>query len=472
MYGGARVKAQGPRYKDQRTGIKKPVTSNKQQELSEEKKYKNYTAADIEKYHRGLLSPREMNDLEKAALDDPFLADALEGYGATAVNVSTDLSDLGKKMEERISDSRVIGLAPSTTSFKWWQLAAAVVVLGGLGYFIYQLSADNKNRDVAVTMEEKKPTGPLSPIKADSNRPASVEMTGVVANHKQVDTQAKSTVAKNATVLPESNLDSNKKDVTVEMPKPSLHYKAVNDSININQPVSGVSAPAAMEKRSAISDNKQTEGYLSLKKEAVPNNQQRANYFNGRVRDANNNPLPFANITITRNNIGTYADAQGRFTLVSPDSVLNVQVRSVGFENSTVQLKNDVVSNDVVLQESNTVPDRVLGLQKPEASRSRMANIQLEELEPADGWSNYKTYLANNINVPDDLKRKEEPEGQVQLSFEVNQEGNPINIRVEKSLCEKCDEEAVRAVKVGPKWKKKNKKAKRITISVPFDTEQ
>ena len=441
--------------------------------MSEEKKYKNYTAADVEKYHKGLLSPREMNDLERAALDDPFLADALEGYGATGVNVSSDLSELEKKLEERISDSKVIGLAPSMTSFKWWQLAAAVVVLGVLGYFIFQLSTDNKNRDVAVKMEEKKPAAPVSPIKADSNKSASVESTGVVANNKQADTQAKSTLGKKAIVLPKSILDVNKKDLAVERTKPARNYKAENDSININQPASGVSAPAAaMEKRSAISDDKQTERYLSSKKEAVSNNQQRTNYFNGRIKDVNNNPLPFANITITRNNIGTYADAQGRFTLVSPDSVLNVQVRSVGFENAMVQLKNNVESNDVVLQENKTVPDKVLSLQKADTSRSRMADIQFEELEPADGWSNYNTYLVNNINVPGDLKRKEESEGQVQLSFEVSQEGNPINIRVEKSLCEKCDEEAVRVVKQGPKWKKKNKKAKRITISVPFDTEQ
>ncbi len=101
-----------------------------------------------------------------------------------------------------------------------------------------------------------------------------------------------------------------------------------------------------------------------------------------------------------------------------------------------------------------------------------MANIKFEELEPADGWSNYNTYLANNINIPEDVKRKEDVKGQVRLSFEVNQQGDPINIRVEKSLCVKCDEEAIRVVKQGPKWKKKNKKAKRITISVPFDTEQ
>ena len=227
-----------------------------------------------------------------------------------------------------------------------------------------------------------------------------------------------------------------------------------------------------MEKRSVAADDKQNEGFLSFKKEAASNNRQQANYFNGRIKDANNNPLPFANITNTRDNVGTYADAQGRFTLVSPDSVLNVQVRSVGFENSTVQLKNNVAGNDVVLQENKTTPDKVLSFQKPDTSRSRMANIKFEELEPADGWSNYNTYLANNINIPEDLRRKEDVKGQVRLSFEVNQQGDPINIRVEKSLCVKCDEEAIRVVKQGPKWKKKNKKAKRITISVPFDTEQ
>jgi hypothetical protein len=34
---------------------------------------------DIEKYLKGELSPKEMHELEKKALSDPFLADALEG---------------------------------------------------------------------------------------------------------------------------------------------------------------------------------------------------------------------------------------------------------------------------------------------------------------------------------------------------------------------------------------------------------
>ena len=440
--------------------------------MSEEKKYKKYTTADIEKYHRGLLSPGEMNELEKAALDDPFLADALEGYGATSVNISSDLSELEKKLEERVSDKKVISIAPSGRSFKWWKVAAAVVILGGLGYFIFQLSTDNNNKEMAVKLEEKKPNAPVSTITADSNRSTIVESTSVATNNKQAETPAKSNLEKKEIVIPKSNAYANKDNLAVEITKPSQpnsDYKMPNDSISLDGSL-GVKAPAAVEKRSVAADDKQNEGYLYFKKENVSNNQ--ANYFSGRIKDANNNPLPFANITNTRDDVGTYADAHGRFTLVSPDSVLNVQVRSVGFENSTVQLKNNVAGNDVVLQENKTAPDKVLSFQKPDTSRSRMSNIKFEELEPADGWSNYNTYLANNLNIPGDLKRKEDIKGQVQLSFEVNQQGDPINIRVEKSLCVKCDEEAIRVVKQGPKWKKKNKKAKRITISVPFDTEQ
>jgi hypothetical protein len=48
--------------------------------VSEEKNIINYTAADIEKYWKGTLSAAEMHAMEKAAMDDPFLADALEGY--------------------------------------------------------------------------------------------------------------------------------------------------------------------------------------------------------------------------------------------------------------------------------------------------------------------------------------------------------------------------------------------------------
>jgi len=442
--------------------------------LSEEKKYKNYTAADIEKYYRGLLSPKEMNELEQAALDDPFLADALEGYQATTENISSDLSELKKKLEERVSDKNVISIAPSGRSFKWWKVAAAVVILGGLGYLIFQVSTGSKTKEVAVKMEEKKPTAPASSTIVDSNKSITTESTGVARTNKQIDATTKPNPETKKTTQSDVNTEANKSNVALEITKPSQpasNYKEQRDSIDVN-PSSAVKAPAAIEKKSvAATDDKLSEAPKSFKKEES-NNRQQENYFKGRIKDANNNPLPFANITNTQNNVGTYADAQGRFTLAAPDSVLNVQVRSVGFENSTVQLKNNVANNEVVLEESKTTATKGLSVQKPDIDRSRSANVKFEELEPVDGWSNYNTYLANNINVPEDLKRRKDVMRQVQLSFEVNKHGNPVNIKIEKSLCGKCDEEAIRVVKQGPKWKKKHQKTKRITISVPFDTEE
>src|SRR5690349_4306981 len=116
------------------------------EKLSEEKKHKIFTAADIEKYHKGLLSPGEMNELEKAALDDPFLADALEGYAATNVNIQADLSDLENKMKNRLDAGKVVSMKPRTKRSQWWRVAAAIVLMGGLGVLTYKLSS-NKNKN-------------------------------------------------------------------------------------------------------------------------------------------------------------------------------------------------------------------------------------------------------------------------------------------------------------------------------------
>ena len=444
--------------------------------MSEEKKYKSYTAADIEKYQRGLLSPSQMNELEKAALDDPFLADALEGFGATPVNISSDVSELKKKLEERVSETKVTAIAPTGSSFKWWKVAAAALLLGGLGYFVFEISTGIKSKEVATL--EKKQNQP-QPSMDDSTKIQNALPDSILksnsSQHVMPDKEIGATkIPKEKSISNESlNSETNKADnlaaETTRPTQPAQNDKVENDSLHAPRSSAFV-APAAIEKYEVTAAARQKEGSLYPKKE--PDDRQQENYFSGRIKDANNNPLPFANITNTRDNVGTYADAQGRFTLVSPDSVLDVQVRSVGFENGKVQLKKNVASNDVVLQESRNLPEKVLSFQKTDTSRSKRANIQFEELEPADGWNNYNTYLANNVNVPAGVADKEATKGQVQLSFEVNLQGDPINIKVEKSLCGKCDEEAVRVVKQGPKWKKKSKKAKRITITVPFDTEQ
>lgn len=61
--------------------------------------------------------------------------------------------------------------------------------------------------------------------------------------------------------------------------------------------------------------------------------------------------------------------------------------------------------------------------------------MQLEEPEPADGWDNYDSYLVNNVKLPDEYVTKQQGGGEVQVSFEVDKNGEPVNFKIEKSLC-------------------------------------
>lgn len=76
----------------------------------------------IKNYLEGKLSPRESHDLEKRALDDPFLADALEGYSMTKIPADSQLSILQRRLEEHIALQQE---NKSALNFSWQRLSIA-----------------------------------------------------------------------------------------------------------------------------------------------------------------------------------------------------------------------------------------------------------------------------------------------------------------------------------------------------------
>ena len=97
-------------------------------------------------------------------------------------------------------------------------------------------------------------------------------------------------------------------DLSRESSKVALNKPAVKDTVE------SAFADADYYKRKAETDVK---GVMAKRQ----SENFRTNVFRGKVTDASNSPLPFANITNKRDNVGTYSDAQGNFTLVSPDTV-------------------------------------------------------------------------------------------------------------------------------------------------------
>src|SRR5215203_1449516 len=113
-------------------------------------KQNTYTAKDIERYHGGALSASEMHALEKAALDDLFLADALEGYQHTQT-AAGDLASLQQKLQARIQNDegkKKIFFIGSN----WMKIAALFILFAGGGWLVFQmLSGENKKNELATT---------------------------------------------------------------------------------------------------------------------------------------------------------------------------------------------------------------------------------------------------------------------------------------------------------------------------------
>mgnify|MGYP001554741602 FL=1 len=104
--------------------------------MAEDRKNRDqFTANDIQSYLSGSMSAEEMNAFEKAVLEDPFLADALEGYSQTsAANAQSALEFLHKRIADA-AEGNVISI--SRKRILWWSVAAAAVLILGAGITIY-----------------------------------------------------------------------------------------------------------------------------------------------------------------------------------------------------------------------------------------------------------------------------------------------------------------------------------------------
>ncbi len=447
--------------------------------MPEEKNIVNYTAADIEKYWKGKLSPAEMHAMEKAAMDDPFLADALEGYKNTSL---ADLDSLKERLDKRVGAVVPI-LNLKRKRFTWIRAAAAIIIIIGIGLLVQQLVFNDKNKNAMAILEkdDKRPESVTNNdrITPDSiNKDASTEPGSVVKKQEQ---------KASATPKAESHVYSNPDTISKTSERDVVLKKSENESapagnaqVIANAEIKDESVKARSEEKNVNDTSKSLNN--KLLRLPVPMEKTKAsrayyendklseaalnNKYNYRVVDAQNNPVPFANVMNTRDNVGTYTDIWGNFNLVSSDSILHVQIRSLGYDAANYKLvPSNTQPGDLVLKEDER-KETIAQNRKVVSSLSRKDSAEIEE--PEVGWGNYNTYIANNIQIPDKVRPKN-TRSDVELSFDIDKTGQPINIKVTRSSqCKECDDEAIRVLKEGPKWKRKGKKSK-ATVSIAVD---
>ncbi|HKH60571.1 MAG TPA: carboxypeptidase-like regulatory domain-containing protein [Flavitalea sp.] len=449
--------------------------------MSDQKQNSNqYSAADIQRYLRGAMSAEEMHAMETAALDDPFLADAIEGFEMAMKEedekvIESDLEKLNKEFNERIKKpASVIPL----TRFGWWQIAAAVIIFSIVGVAIYNnRSTPDENTRPKLAVSEKQKNDSIS-----SQRPE----------------QERSTTP---SVIPDSQQNQDKKSITPSRPTQETAEATSPFSVKSKSRQDGElskekATDLALKETEAKDDLKQQRVELSAKKtqhlptDAPISSRQRdyetpaakapgsgdvrssqpagqLNNFSGRVLDPNNKPLPYANLQIMPDRVSIVTDEGGNFNFSRKDSVVDVQVALIGFEQRNFRLQNNIGSNKLVLEPNNQnlqdVEVSSYGNERKKAASRITGKVQ--NAVPEIGWIEYEKYLEANKKVP---ATNPQLKGEVVVSFQVKRPNTLSDFEIEKSLSKDHDKEAIRLIQEGPPWKLLNSKKTRITVIVKF----
>ncbi|RYD80913.1 MAG: carboxypeptidase regulatory-like domain-containing protein, partial [Sphingobacteriales bacterium] len=373
--------------------------------MSTGQQHKTWGVADFERYHSGKMTETEMHALEKAALDDPFLEDALEGYAFT----KTPVADIDLLKEKLFAVNTVDQDADEKTPVVWFRrkavsqlfkAAAIIIIFAGLGYFI--LNRNNKEEGEAVTniasVETKMQKDSVNSLynindtapiiaKLDDAKVEEIVRENKIANAPVASEQAQLDYNINAP----AEQDDLRRNANVMKDKQGIVPPAVQ-----NAKVSGVNvrpqqAPVAKEERALFNQN-QSE-------------------IRGRVVDNSGNAVPFATV---RNNADSRqqavsADINGNFSLQNntpSNNAVNVEVNATGYETAKSNLTNNAAENTIVLNQSpNQVSEVVVTAMNAKKAKPNDTNtyadkagrekyfwsgrnsyIQLRNATPLQGW--------------------------------------------------------------------------------------
>jgi hypothetical protein len=464
----------------------------------------HYSAADIRRYVQGNMSARDMHAIEKAALDDPFLADAIEGMQQALQEhnealVTGQLQELQQQLAERTTETnrknRVIAL-------RWWQIAAAAAILVIGSIWLYTLNNDSESKSplaVATAKKDEVKSEEKAVVPTPSeNKTITTKTDSVVessASKEYAITDQPATFYKERTHVARALPTPPAAKASVLLNKQqtdSAHYfgsdvaaqPATEEKAKLEQSVpTAARAPEVAKAMKTESDFDRLTEVITISKKDSPvkttigaaSDKNLSGFVKGRVTDQNNNPIANAYVQLQlpnklpNNNFVT--DRSGYFQIpVSTDTAVDASVNVAGYAQQNVRLQSNDAMNQIQLQPamaSRYNEARRMSLAKKVAdAKKNYPNIMTQQnAEPVYGWLSYDQYLEKNKKIP---VGNPNVAGDVVVSFDVNKKGNLSDFKIDQSLSKACDDEALRLIKQGPAFKLLKGHKARVTVIVRF----
>jgi hypothetical protein len=420
-----------------------------------------YSADDIRKYFDGSLSDPEMQAMEKAALDDPFLADAIEGYEESRRHIDSfekNMADLQSRLSKRIRKAdRRTGITPFVFN---WKIAASVLFLLGLTVFTYTFFINKKPKELSVmdTKENKKEV-PVLPKTESADTSVSVfdrtrtahagsDTANMTASTPPPNIEKTRLNNKPKPVAEKENL-LRKEDATDQDVKSST---ALTDTLlpkpRSFPPVENEVQQAPVAKKEELKIDENAAGLASSNDKSL-----RENFIQGVVVDENGKPIAHAPVKIKGAKRETFTDTGGFFKLYikNPSLAALVFVHPSGYEPVSAELKSD--SNQM---------NRIQMLPSADSAGEPVYSGNYPAI---NGWDTLIKYINTNkkIITADSLLKGEEI-----ISFFIQPDGKLTSFKIEKSISPVHDAEILHLIMTGPPLKIQGSRKQRGRIIISF----
>ena len=415
-------------------------------------------------YIRGLRKGKEAHRLEKESMQDPFLADAMDGYNQVKGNHEQRIEKLRMQVSAHSAKKK------NTYAITWSIAACLIIGFGISSYFLFLKKSMTDEVFIAeesVSTKLAEPAAPPTPaIPATPTVPATPQKEIALATTK---VKTDSTPISEITARQADKKDMIAKIQTTSQPQQGVPVATVPVMEEVSEET------AALQEVVATMDTFESESDKKMKLAKVATILPQNNMIKGRVTDEKGEPLIGASVTYKGTNIGTITNMNGEFSLVKKDDKKRLTAEYIGYDPVEIQVDTSrtmLIAMNENKQALNEVVVVGYGAKKNKKSTTLGSDAKVKEQtekeitpQPVIGKRSYQKYLKEHLVRPTDEKCAQ-VKGKVVLTFLINKEGRPFYIKVKESLCESADKEAIRLIQEGPDWIYGNKL---VEVTVKFE---
>lgn len=416
---------------------------------------------DIAKYHKGTLTSAERHALEKKALSDPFLADALEGAGQISPDdLARDVADLQRKIKGG-------GQRPLFTPLR---IAAGVVVIVAAGWMTLYLV---RTSDPALLSENQLKQELIEAAKDSSAQAAGEEKQQAQAEkdeqkeepksdrllslnqakkEKKADDKSTAGPTEKETkpaeiVFEESIVAADVVEEAREDVRDSVAAPSVATPAPVTQPP--LQALSAGEAQRRTAEETQDRRARAAKMKSTLSDDFASTTITGKVTLAEDGlALPGVNVRVKGSSKGTVTDLKGNYIVDAGAAKPTLVFSFIGLQTKEVSSAGDTL--DVALAEDiSQLSEVVVTGKKTPVDLDGDPIVKLAE--PVGGYRAYDKYLDGGLRYPQQAIENN-VKGRVTIQFTVGIDGSLDEFTVMKSLGFGCDEEVIRLVQEGPPW--------------------